>query len=56
MADDAISKVPYLQAYGNIKKALDKITTAAVPPKFTQDFLATTLNLPGGGAGRSSPT
>lgn len=50
MADDASSKVPYLQAYGNIKKALDKITTAAVPPKFTQDFLATTLNLPGGGA------
>ncbi len=49
-ADDASSKVPYLQAYGNIKKALDKITTAAVPPKFTQDFLATTLNLPGGGA------
>lgn len=50
MADDASSKVPYLQAYGNIKKALDKITNAAVPPKFTQDFLATTLNLPGGGA------
>ena len=26
----------------NIKKALDKITQATVPPKFTQDFLATT--------------
>jgi Family of unknown function (DUF5343) len=50
VAEDASSKVPYLQAYGNIKKALDKITTAAVPPMFTQDFLATTLNLPGGGA------
>lgn len=50
MADGAISKVPYLQAYGNLKKALDKITRAAVPPKFTQDFLATTLDLPGGGA------
>lgn len=50
MADDASSKVPYLQAYGNIKKALDKITTATVPPKFTQDFLSTTLNMPGGGA------
>lgn len=50
MADDASTKVPYLQAYGNIKRALDKITTAAVPPRFTQDFLATTLNLPGGGA------
>jgi len=50
MADDASSKVPYLQAYGNIKKALDKITKATVPPKFTQDFLATTLDMPGGGA------
>lgn len=50
MADDASSKVPYLQAYGNIKKVLDKITQAVVPPKFTQDFLATTLHMPGGGA------
>lgn len=50
MADDAGSKVPYLQAHGNIKKALDKITNATVPPKFTQDFLATTLDMPGGGA------
>lgn len=50
MADDASSKVPYLQAYGNIKKALDKVVQATVPPKFTQDFLATTLDLPGGGA------
>ena len=50
MVDDASSKVPYLQAYGNIKKALNKITQATVPPKFTQDFLATTLDMPGGGA------
>jgi Family of unknown function (DUF5343) len=50
MADDASSKVPYLQAYGNLKKALDKITKATVPPKFTQDFLSTTLDLSGGGA------
>lgn len=50
MPDDAISKAPYLQAHGNLRKALDKITQAAVPPKFTQDFLATTLDLPGGGA------
>lgn len=51
MADDASSKVPYLQAYGNIKKALDKITTAAVPTtRFTQDFLATTLDMKGGSA------
>lgn len=50
VADDASSKVPYLQAYGNIKKALDKIMKASTPPKFTQDFLATTLDMPGGGA------
>lgn len=50
MADDAISKVPYLQAYGNLKKALDKITQAAVPTRFTQDFLSTTLDMSGGGA------
>lgn len=50
MADDASSKVPYLQAYGNLKKALDRIIKATVPPKFTQDFLSTTLDLSGGGA------
>lgn len=51
MADDASSKVPYLQAYGNIKKALDRVITAAVPTtRFTQDFLATTLDMKGGGA------
>ncbi len=50
MANDASSKVPYLQAYGNLKRALDKITKATVPPKFTQDFLSTTLDLSGGGA------
>ncbi|GAA3604445.1 hypothetical protein GCM10022223_20100 [Kineosporia mesophila] len=50
VADDASSKVPYLQAYGNIKKALERIAKATVPPKFTQDFLATTLDMPGGGA------
>jgi hypothetical protein len=43
-------KVPYLMAYGNITKTLDKIKTAQVPPRFSQDFLATKLNLTGGGA------
>lgn len=47
---DASSKVPYLQAYGNIKKALEKITKASTPPKFTQDFLTTTLDMSGGAA------
>lgn len=39
---------PYVTAYGNITKALKKIQTAATPPRFTQDFLATKLDLKGG--------
>ena len=46
----AEKKVPYLQAYGNITRTLDKIKTAQVPPRFSQDFLETTLGLSGGGA------
>jgi hypothetical protein len=41
---------PYMNAYGNITKCLNKIQAAATPPRFTQDFLATKLNLTGGGA------
>lgn len=41
---------PYMNAYGNIGRALKKIKTAQTPPRFTQDFLATTLSLSGGGA------
>src|SRR6266571_5269336 len=37
-------------AYGNITKALDRVKEAQTPPRFTQDFLATKLNLKGGGA------
>jgi hypothetical protein len=46
MANDA--NVPYMMAYGNITKTLEKIRTAQVPARFSQDFLATTLDLPGG--------
>ena len=42
--------LPYLNAYGNIQKALKKIQEAATPLRFTQDFLATKLNLTGGSA------
>lgn len=38
----------YMNAYGNITKVLQQIQTAATPPRFTQDFLATKLNLKGG--------
>jgi hypothetical protein len=48
MTNDA--SVPYLAAYGNITRTLEKIRTAQVPSRFSQDFLATTLNLPGGSA------
>jgi hypothetical protein len=40
--------LPYMNAHGNITKALKKIQSAATPPRFTQDFLATKLNLKGG--------
>jgi hypothetical protein len=41
-------KPPYVNAYGTITKALNKIAEAATPPRFTQDFLATKLGLKGG--------
>ncbi|HZT35459.1 MAG TPA: DUF5343 domain-containing protein, partial [Nitrososphaera sp.] len=44
------SKVPYVFAYGNITKALEKIQQAATPGRFTQDFLGTKLGLKGGSA------
>lgn len=46
----AAAPVPYVQAYGNITKALERVKTAQTPPRFTQDFLETKLNLKGGGA------
>ena len=42
--------VPYVQAYGNVTKALERIRQAQTPPRFTQDFLETKLNLSGGSA------
>src|SRR4051812_5913250 len=42
------AKVPYIPAYGNITKALQKIKQASTPDRFTQDFLATKLGLKGG--------
>lgn len=46
----AEQQLPYLQAHGNITKALDKIIEAKTPERFTQDFLATKLALTGGAA------
>ena len=36
---------PYVNAYGNLSKLLNKIKTASVPPKVTQDYLSTVLGL-----------
>lgn len=44
------TSLPYLNAYGNISKVLERIRTAATPERFTQDFLSTKLGLTGGGA------
>lgn len=43
-------KLPYVNAYGNITKALDGIKRASTPDRFTQDFLGTKLGLKGGSA------
>lgn len=45
-----MASLPYMNAYGRIKTALDKIATAATPERFTQKFLAETLGMKGGSA------
>jgi hypothetical protein len=44
------STLPYVSAHGNIRKVLEKIKAASTPPRFTQDFLSTTLDMSGGSA------
>lgn len=51
-ADQAEKKVkvsakypPYVNAYGSIPKLFSEICKASVPPKFTQDFMETVLEL-----------
>jgi hypothetical protein len=41
---------PYMNAYGNIERILNKIRDAATPPKFTQDYLSGELGFSGGSA------
>jgi Family of unknown function (DUF5343) len=36
---------PYVNGYGGISKLFHKVKEAAVPPKFTQDFVSTVLDL-----------
>ena len=42
--------LPYINAYGNITKVLEKVKGAATPDRFSQDFLADTLGMKGGSA------
>lgn len=42
-----MAQLPYLASPGNILKALDAIKVAATPPKVSQDFVKTKLNIPG---------
>jgi hypothetical protein len=44
----AEQSLPYVPSYGSITKALDRIKKASTPTRFTQDFLATKLDMPGG--------
>lgn len=39
---------PYLSGYGTITKALERLKKASTPDKFSQDFLATKLDMKGG--------
>ncbi len=43
--DMAKQVVPYVMAYGNITKALNKIREASTPDRFTHDFLSSKLGL-----------
>jgi hypothetical protein len=42
------SRLPYITAYGNIAKGLEKIKKAKTPDRFSQDFLENTLAMKGG--------
>jgi len=45
-----MSNLPYVQATGTLESMLDKIKSASVPEKFSQDFVSTKLLLKGGTA------
>jgi hypothetical protein len=48
--EESSTGIPFLNAYGNVTKALERIVTASTPQRFTHDFLQTKLNLKGGSA------
>lgn len=48
--EESSTGLPFLNAYGNVTKALERIITASTPQRFTHDFLETKLSLKGGSA------
>lgn len=47
---------PFMNAYGNVPKILNKMKNAKTPDKFTLDYLGTILGFKGGGAPHDSAT
>ena len=43
-----MKNLPYVQVTGTLEKMLDKIKTASVPERFSQDFVSTKLSMKGG--------
>ena len=49
------SNLPYVASPGSLKTALEKIRTAATPPRVTTDFVNTVLQIKGGTGGYITP-
>lgn len=47
--------IPYAQVSGTLETMLEKIKTASVPEKFSQDFVSTVLGMKGGSARSTIP-
>jgi len=50
-----MANLPYVTVIGTLEKILDKIKSASVPDKFSQDFVADTLAMKGGTARATIP-
>tara|TARA_R110002020_G_scaffold436159_1_gene646358 strand:+ start:135 stop:782 length:648 start_codon:yes stop_codon:yes gene_type:complete len=50
-----MKNLPYAQQVGTLEKMLEKIKTASVPEKFSQDFVSTKLSMKGGTARSTIP-
>lgn len=50
-----VANLPYMTTPGTIKTALDKIRSAATPPRVTTDFVTTVLQIKGGTGSTVTP-